>query len=152
MISGVSAKELKFIKDKRGRLAEILRSDDSVFKKFGQVYVTTAKPYAVKAWHYHKKQTDNFFCIFGKMRVGLYDSRRNSPTFGKTQEIIMSFEKPVLLTIPPGVWHGFECVGKKEAAIINICTHLYDYKKPDEYRADPFNNKIPFKWRGRFGG
>jgi len=152
MIDGVHIKKLKFIRDERGRLMEILRRDDNVFKKFGQAYVTTAKPNAVKAWHYHKKQSDNFFCIFGKMRVGLYDSRKDSRTFGKTQDIVMDFEKPALLTIPPGVWHGFECAGKSEAAIMNLCTHLYEYKKPDEYRVHPFKNTIPFRWRGKFGG
>ena len=33
MIEGVKVKKLKFIKDKRGRLAEILRKDDDVFKR-----------------------------------------------------------------------------------------------------------------------
>ena len=152
MIDGIKIKKLKFIRDRRGRLAEILRKDDDFFKKFGQAYVTTAKPKAVKAWHYHKKQTDNFFCIFGRMRVGLYDARPKSATFGKAQEVIMSFDKPVLFSIPSGISHGFECISKNEAAIINFCTDLYDYKKPDEYRTDPFNNDIPFKWRGKFGG
>jgi dTDP-4-dehydrorhamnose 3,5-epimerase len=35
---------------------EILRRDDPIFQKFGQVYMTTNYPGVVKAWHYHKKQ------------------------------------------------------------------------------------------------
>ena len=40
MIDGVIVKKLKVIPDERGRLMEIMRSDDSFFKKFGQVYMT----------------------------------------------------------------------------------------------------------------
>ena len=34
----------------------MLRSDDELFIKFGQVYMTTAYPGVVKAWHYHKNR------------------------------------------------------------------------------------------------
>ena len=55
MIHGVEIKQLRVIPDERGRLMEVLRCDDNIFNKFGQVYVTTAQPGVVKGWHYHKK-------------------------------------------------------------------------------------------------
>ena len=79
-IQGVNIKPLKVAADERGWLMEVLRCDDDVFLQFGQVYVTTAYPGVVKAWHYHKKQTDNFTCIHGMMKVVLYDARKESPT------------------------------------------------------------------------
>ena len=78
MIQGVEIKKLKVMKDGRGKLMEILRSDDKIFAKFGQVYFTTAYPGTTKAWHYHKKQDDHFCCIAGKMRLALYDARPKS--------------------------------------------------------------------------
>jgi len=39
MIHDVVIKNLKVIPDERGRLMEILRNDESLFKKFGQVYI-----------------------------------------------------------------------------------------------------------------
>ena len=44
MIEGVKTKKLKPIPDERGRVMEILRSDDEIFTKFGQVFLTTAYP------------------------------------------------------------------------------------------------------------
>ena len=44
MIEGVRTKKLKVIPDARGRLMEILRADDDLFLKFGQVYMTSAYP------------------------------------------------------------------------------------------------------------
>ncbi len=147
MIEGVKVKVLKPIPDERGRLMEMLRSDDDIFIKFGQVYMTTAFPGVVKAWHYHKKQTDSFICVFGKMRVGLYDSRPNSKTYKEVNEFILSPEEPKLVQIPNMVYHGFKCIDTKESIIINIPTELYNYKEPDEFRLDAYENDIPFDWR-----
>lgn len=146
MIEGVKTKKLKIIPDERGRLMEILRSDDDIFTGFGQVYMTTALPGVLKAWHFHKKQTDSFTCIRGRMRLGLYDGRQASPTFGNVEEYTISLEEPLLVQIPPGVYHGFKCVSEEEAFVINTVTVPYDPENPDEYRVDPFDGSIPFDW------
>lgn len=147
MIAGVKVKKLKVIPDERGRLMEILRSDDEIFQQFGQVYMTTAKPNIVKAWHAHKLQTDNLACVFGKIRLALYDAREDSKTFKEVQDFIIDLENPILVQIPPNVYHGFKCIGDKEAIIINTITKAYNRENPDEYRIDPYDNDIPYDWR-----
>lgn len=151
MIHGVKIKKLKVNIDERGRLMEILRSDDPIFEKFGQVYMTTCKPGFVKAWHYHKEQSDNFTCIKGKIKLVLYDSRKGTPTNGEINEFLLSLEEPKVVHIPKLLIHGFEAVGNEEAIVINIVTEPYNHKNPDEYRIDPFNNNIPYKWKVKKG-
>ena len=146
MIEGVKVKKLKVLCDERGRLMEILRRDDDIFPGFGQVYMTTAYPGVVKGWHYHKKQTDNFTCIKGKMRLGLYDGREGSPTFGNVAEYILSIDDPMVVQIPPNVCHGFKGVSEEEAIVINTVTEPYDPADPDEFRIDAYDNDIPFDW------
>ena len=147
MIDGVKIKKLKVIPDDRGRLMEILRADDEIFRKFGQVYVTTAFPGVAKAWHYHKIQTDHFTCVSGKMKLALYDARKNSKTYKEVNEFIVSMEDPLLVQIPPLVYHGFKCVSDNEAIVVNTVTEPYNYKTPDEYRVDAYDNDIPYDWR-----
>lgn len=147
MIKGAVIKKLKLIPDERGRLMEILRADDKIFKRFGQVYITTAFSGVVKAWHYHKKQDDYFTCISGKIKLALYDGRRDSPTYGEINEFIISIDKPFLVRIPKGVYHGFKNIAKEEAIVINIPTLPYNHKNPDEYRIDPYDNDIAYNWR-----
>ncbi|MBU4312004.1 MAG: dTDP-4-dehydrorhamnose 3,5-epimerase family protein [Candidatus Omnitrophica bacterium] len=147
MIKDVEVKKLKIIPDKRGRLMEILRSDESIFQKFGQVYMTTAYPGVVKAWHYHKKQDDYFTCISGKMRLALYDARKNSPTYKEVNDFTISMDNPMLVRIPKFVYHGFKCVGDKEAVVINTPTRPYNPNTPDEHRIDAVQNDIPYDWR-----
>ena len=106
MIDGIKVKELKLIRDKRGFLMEILRCDDEIFRKFGQVYLTAVNPDYVKGWHYHKIQMDNFVCVKGRVKVVLYDGRENSKTKGEVQEFFLSFDRPLVLQIPPKVFNG----------------------------------------------
>ncbi len=151
MIKGVEVKQLKLIKDERGFVMEMLRCDDEIFKKFGQVYVSACNPGYVKGWHHHKIQTDNFVVLEGKARILLYDDRKDSPTKGECMEFIVSREDPQLIQIPPGVLHGFETIGKKTIFVISVPTEPYNYKNPDEYRVDPFQNDIPVKWHAKKG-
>lgn len=151
MIHGVKTKKLRLIPDERGRLMEILRSDDEIFQKFGQVYMTTAYPGVVKGWHYHKVQTDHFVCLSGMMKLVLYDNRDDSPTKGELQEFFIGDHNHTLVTIPPGVLHGFKAISEREAIVINVPTEVYNYDKPDEYRMDPNDPSIPYDWSRKDG-
>ncbi len=146
MIKGVKTKDLKVIPDERGWLMEILRCDDEIFSSFGQVYLTTAYPEVVKAWHYHKKQTDNFTCIKGMMKVALYDDREDSKTYREVNEFFIGDRRPMLISVPPMVYHGFKAVGAETAYFLSVPTLAYDYKEPDEYRLPPDTDKIPYDW------
>ena len=151
MIVGVKTKLLKVIPDERGRLMEILRSDEEIFMRFGQVYMTTAFPGVVKGWHYHKVQYDNMIVVKGMMKIVLYDSRKDSPTHKEVNEFFLGDYNPQLLQIPPLVFHGFKCVSESEALVINIPTEAYNYSLPDEYRVPPDDNDIPYDWNRKDG-
>jgi dTDP-4-dehydrorhamnose 3,5-epimerase len=146
MIEDVATKSLKLVADERGWLMEILRSDWSLFKKFGQAYVTVAYPNIVKAWHLHRKQTDNITCVKSMIKLVLYDDRENSKTKGEINEFIIGERNPLLVSIPPEVWHGFKAV-EETAFIVNVPTELYNYREPDEHRLPPNTDKIPYDWK-----
>ena len=147
MIQGVQVKQLKPIPDERGMVMEILRSDDELFAKFGQVYLSVVYPGVVKGWHFHKVQTDYFAIVKGMAKVVLYDARDGSPTRGEVQELFIGEQNPVLLVIPPGVIHGMKGVGTEPAYMINCPTELYRYEQPDEFRRPPDDPSIPYDWK-----
>jgi dTDP-4-dehydrorhamnose 3,5-epimerase len=146
MIEGVVVKQLRMISDERGWLMEILRSDWDTFERFGQVYATTAYPNIVKAWHMHKKQTDHLACIKGMVKIALCDGRKNSKTKGEINDFIAGERNPILVKIPPEVWHGFKTIGEETAFVVNVPTELYDYKSPDEHRLPPDTPEIKYDW------
>lgn len=146
MIEGVEIKQLRLIPDERGFVLEILRSDDNIFLKFGQVYISVAYPGVVKAWHYHKIQTDYFTIIKGMAKVVLYDYRENSKTYKELNEFFIGELNPLLIKIPPLVLHGFKPLGNEPAYLLNIPTEVYNYDNPDEYRIDYKSKEIPYQW------
>lgn len=146
MIEGVKVKDLKVIPDDRGCLMEMWRSDDPDFQRFGQCYVTMVYPGVVKAWHYHKLQTDHFVCVAGMAKVVLHDSREGSPTQGETDEFVIGWQRQRMVIIPNGVYHGFTAVGTEPASIVNIPTELYNPENPDEYRLAFDDAQIGYDW------
>ncbi len=151
LIQGVRTKALKVVADERGRLMEMLRADDELFLKFGQVYLTAAYPGVVKAWHYHERQTDHFVCVRGMMKVVLYDDRDGSPTRGAVNEFCIGDHNPLLVQIPPLVFHGFKCISEHEALVINVPTEPYDHAQPDEFRIDAHDPRVPYDWARKDG-
>jgi len=151
MIDQARVKRLTCHCDERGRLMEMLRRDDDLFIEFGQVYMTTAYPGVVKAWHYHRHQTDHFVVVRGMAKIVLYDPREESPTRGEVNEFFAGEFNPILVQIPAMVYHGFKCISEHEAIIVNTPTNVYNYAAPDEYRVAPDDPSIPYDW-GRKDG
>lgn len=151
LIKAVSIRKLNPILDERGYLLECFRSDWDVFKKFGQAYITVAFPGVVKAWHSHKLQTDNMVCIVGNGKLVLYDGREDSPTYKKINEIFFGEKNPLLITIPPNVWHGFKAMGNKKIMVMNCPTEVYNYSEPDEYRLPYDSEEINYDWNLKMG-
>jgi len=150
-IDGVVVKPLRVIPDDRGRLMEILRCDDELFSDFGQVYMTSTYSGVVKAWHMHKEQTDHMCAISGMFRLALFDDREASPTRGCLQEVFMGEHKPVLVCIPPGIYHGWLCLSENEGLVVNVPDRPYDYENPDEFRLPFDTDQIPYDWQRRNG-
>src|SRR5664280_2400671 len=112
MILGVEFKSLLTHSDDRGFFREILRNTDDIFKEgFGQVSHSTVFQGVIKAWHYHKIQTQWNYVVNGLIRVVLHDIRKESPTFGETMEFLVGdHQDSKIYCFPPGVAHGYKCL------------------------------------------
>ncbi|MFQ5681358.1 MAG: dTDP-4-dehydrorhamnose 3,5-epimerase family protein [Candidatus Omnitrophota bacterium] len=135
MIDGVIVKKLNVISDERGRLMEILRVSQAGVSP-QQVYMTTAREGVVKDrdnFHLHKRQTDFFCCIKGKIKLVIVDRREQSPTRGEVMELVIGEGNFCLVTIPCGLLHAFQSL-EGEAFIINCIDREYNRDDPDEFR------------------
>ncbi len=150
MIQGVEVKRLTRHADERGYLMEILRSDDEIFNKFGQCYVSMNYPNVIRAWHWHQKQDDHFVVIKGMIRVGLFDLREGSPTRGEVNEFYLGENNNIVLKIPVGVTHGYKTVGVEPSLLVNFPSEVYNPEQPDEQRLPWNTDQIPFNWEIEF--
>ena len=55
----------------------MMRSDSPIFENFGEIYFSTIYHGSIKAWHLHKEATLNYACVFGKVKLILFDERLN---------------------------------------------------------------------------
>ena len=144
MIEDVIITRLKVIKDNRGKVMHMLRNDSPVFKNFGEIYFSTINFNSIKAWHLHKEATLNYVCVKGKVKLVLYDDRKNSSTRGKIKEYDLSPEDYYLITIPPNIWNGFKGLDKGESIIANCLTLPHNEK--EMVRKDPGDKNFNYKW------
>jgi dTDP-4-dehydrorhamnose 3,5-epimerase len=144
MIAGVQVIPLKRIPDERGTVFHMLKRTDPHFAAFGEIYFTTVYDDVVKGWHRHRQMTLNYACIFGRIKLVLYDDRPRSKTRGELLEVFLGPDQYALVQIPPGVWNGFKGMSAPYSIVANCCTHPHDPRRSE--RVDPFENKIPYDW------
>jgi len=144
-ISGVKIHKLNIISDDRGSVLHILRIDSVDFCGFGECYCSEILPNSIKAWKLHKEQTQQFAVPIGKIKLVMYDERKNSPSFGKTMISILGrpdFYNRII--IPPNIWYGFKCVSTIPALIVNCANLVYNKYESVAIKKDNIN--IPYKW------
>ena len=148
-VKGIVIKQLKKIPDERGCIYHMLRCDDSIFEKFGEIYFSIVYPGVIKGWHLHKEMTLNYTVIQGMIKLVLYDDRENSPTKGNLMELFIGEENYCLVKIPPNIWSGFMGIGNKLAIVANCATLPHD---PDEIKKiSLYTKEIPYNWELKNG-
>lgn len=148
MIEGVETKELQVNADERGHLVEVFRDDWDLYDPDPAMsYYSMTYPDIVRAWHRHLEgQTDHFVCPKGRIKIGIYDDRTDSPTQGELNTFVVGEHNQVAVRIPGACWHGFKAIGDEPAFLLNFPTNLYDYEEPDEERLPHDTDRIPFDW------
>lgn len=149
MIEGVHVRRLVPHADARGSLTEILRSDWPGFAGFGQAILTVNLPGVIRAWHWHRRQTDVIVVIRGRVLLPLFDGRQGSSTFQVVDEHVGDGDAPIALFVPPGVYHGYKTLGEAAAMILNFPDQLYDPDHPDEERVPHDSPIVGYDWGSR---
>lgn len=143
-INGVLVREVDVASKDQGNFIKVLESSRGL-KKTEQVALSVTFPGIIKAFHYHKNQTDVWYAVSGNARAVLHDLRKDSPTYKQTQQVFMGEDfKKVALHIPPGVAHGYQVLGNKNLLILYILDQTYNPK--DEFRIPYNDKKIGFDW------
>ena len=148
MIKDVKLVPLETRVDDRGYLIEILRATDEHFTKFGQVYIVgMVARNVIRAWHKHKILWDWFFISHGCAKFALYDDREDSSTYKEIDTFVIGSRNPGILTVPPGVFHGWMSL-EDDTQLISVASEVYNPEQPDEVRVpyDSFN----YDWSVKF--
>ena len=119
-IEGVITKKLTKHLDERGYLCETFRSDELPSDlKPAMSYVSFTEPGVTRGPHEHLEQTDIFVFVGpGNFKLKLWDNRADSGTYKKWMELYAGRDNLLLVTIPPGVVHGYKNISATERGMV----------------------------------
>lgn len=125
-IHGVMTVPLHAIGDERGRFMETFRKEwfPQVDWERLQSNRSDSAAGVLRGLHYHFKQVDYWLAIRGRIRVGLVDLRRSSPTYLQSASLDMGEDSLLGLFIPEGVAHGFAAL--TDCSLLYIVNNYYD--------------------------
>ncbi|MCX6376197.1 MAG: dTDP-4-dehydrorhamnose 3,5-epimerase [Armatimonadetes bacterium] len=142
-IAGLAVTDLRRIQTQGGDVFHAMRASDPGYAGFGEAYFTTILPAAEKPWKRHNRMTLNLVVIFGHVRFGVFDDRPGSRSWGKSQIIDLGpgthFAR---LTVAPGIWVAFRCVGEESGLILNVADMVHDDAEVDRKAL----GEIPLDW------
>ena len=149
MIKKTQFKDLLIFKnfcyrDTRGYFKELLK-EKNFKKKFPFTVMSYSKKNVIRGLHLQTKNTQGKFIsvLKGKIFDVAVDLRKNSKTFGKYYQSILSEQNGLSIYIPPGFAHGF-CALERENYVIYSCTKYRDKKSEVGIK---FNDKnLNIKW------
>jgi len=148
LISGVEIEPYPVWPDDRGYFLEVARMGQGLTASFPrettQVSAALSYPGTIKAFHFHRRQTDCWVPVEGMLQVALVDLRPQSPTFGARNTLYLGTLRRWQLLIPPGVGHGYKVIGTAPALLVYITDRFYDPK--DEGRIPYDDPKIHYDW------
>jgi dTDP-4-dehydrorhamnose 3,5-epimerase len=148
LIDGVRTREVRNIVTANGVTTELYRPDWEVLDGTVQQAIHVALlGNAISAWHQHRERWDFIFCIGGHLRIVLHDPREASPTLGQVDIFHLSPSRPLLLAVPPWIWHGVQNLSSDTSSFINLFDEPYDYDDPDEWRLPLHSPEIPYSFR-----
>ena len=129
-IVGVLRVQLRATEDERGAFRETFRRSwfpDVDWSELQQNH-SSSRAGVLRGLHFHRQQLDYWYPASGRLRVGLADLRRDSPTFRASALLELDASAPNGLLIPQGVAHGFYA--------LSDCVLLYivnrDYRGADD--------------------
>jgi dTDP-4-dehydrorhamnose 3,5-epimerase len=120
---------LKRIPTVGGDVLHALKKTDAGFDGFGEIYFSWVEQGAVKAWKYHKRMTLNLVVPVGE--VSFVFHLTNQKNNFRTENI--GEERYVRLTVPPGIWFGFQGRGCGQSLLMNLADMAHE---PDEVDFD----------------
>lgn len=120
-----------------GDVLHAMKCTDTGYAGFGEAYFSSVSMGAVKAWKLHTQMTMNIIVPVGKVRFAFH--LRGTDGF-RVEEL--GADRYARLTVPPGIWFGFQGMSAPNSMLLNIASIAHD---PAEVQRAAIS-EIKFDW------
>ena len=130
MPHGCRLRPLAAIADERGDFTELFRNHWFDTPPPVQWNLSRSGANVLRGVHVHAKHWDYVVMLSGRMTLGLHDMRADSATRHHSAIVELDAAEPALISLPPGVAHGFYF----PVASLNLTGNSGYYDAPDHRR------------------
>lgn len=121
---------LKRIPTDGGDVMHAMKESDSGFNGFGEVYFSWIEQGAIKAWKCHQNMTLNLVVPLGEVRFIFHLTEQKDKFLTES----VGVNRYSRLTVPPGIWFGFQGISVGHSLLMNFADLEHD---PDEVERKP---------------
>jgi dTDP-4-dehydrorhamnose 3,5-epimerase len=123
-----------------GDVLHAMKQSDVGYAGFGEAYFSWVSAGAIKAWKRHTRMTMNLLVPLGQVRFvfRLVNTERGEEF--RVEEI--GTERYSRITVPPGIWFGFQGIAAPQNLVLNIASIPHD---PNEVERLTLSD-VKFDW------
>ena len=141
MLDDIVVTPLAQIETAGGDVLHAMKSSELGYAGYGEAYFSRISNGSIKAWKRHTRMIMNLVVPVGMVRF-VFHLASNKPSHD-FRIIEIGVDKYERITVPPGVWFGFQGLGNPQNLILNISSIPHD---PDEVERKSIN-EITFDWK-----
>ena len=119
-VNDILITQLKRIQVAGGDVLHGMKCSDPGYVDFGEAYFSIVEGGFIKAWKRHLRMTLNIVVPFGSVLFAFVDKE------GRVREEVIGENRYVRLTVPPGIWFGFQGLHSPYSALLNIADISHD--------------------------
>mgnify|MGYP006082177321 FL=1 len=139
-INDILVTPLERIETIGGDVLHGMKQSDPGYAGFGEAYFSWVSIDAVKAWKRHTQMTMNVVVPVGKVRFVFRCVNSEDVEEFRVEEI--GEDRYVRLTVPPGIWFGFQGLGTPQSLVMNIASIPHDPNEVERMLLSDIN----YKW------
>ena len=123
-----------------GHVLHAMKKNDSGYSGFGEAYFSWVNAGAIKGWKRHKTMTMNLVVPYGMVRFVFCVNENKIMEENRVIEI--GTDNYARITVPQGVWFGFQGLSSPNSLVLNISNIIHDQNEVDRKTL----REIPYKW------
>jgi dTDP-4-dehydrorhamnose 3,5-epimerase len=136
-LNSIQVTPLSRISTTGGDVMHAMKKTDVGFAGFGEAYFSWVGSHAVKAWKCHTRMTMNLVVPVGRVKFVFF-----APGDTHFREEVIGDERYARLTVPPGIWFGFQGLSAHQSLVMNLASIEHD--PAESYRCDL--SEIQYNW------
>lgn len=123
-LADILVTQLQRIETKGGDVLHAMKQSDVGYAGFGETYFTWVAAGAVKAWKRHIRMTMNVVVPVGQVRFVFRCLNEGGVDQIRVEEL--GVDRYARLTVPPGIWFGFQGLHTPQNLVLNIASIPHD--------------------------